>query len=391
LADSVTERALAAAARCVAERGVAATTLDAVAREAGVARATLYRHFPRGRQQLFDELVAHEVGRFFRELYAVVGHLETIAEVLERGLAHAHEAVSHHFLLQTVLREDPTVLEPGLSVAVESIEGRVADVLRPFLARGAVLDERADFLARMVLDYISTQGRWEFTDARQLRTLVRDELLAWTGSRSRRFASSPVRPLRRVLDPSVRGRVIDATLAEIAAGRYASFTVESIVRQTHASRATVYRTFPGGRESMVDAAVERESARLFAAVADAMASEESLQRCLLAGLTTMWSHVAEHDALRGFASSEPERLRRALRFEAATRAYYVASSFAQPLLGRWVDPETAGRLAEWTCRIVVSYWLVPASYLEIDDPDSVARFYGRHLAPGVEVMAAGSR
>ena len=387
---SVSERALDAAARCVARDGVAATTLDVVAREAGVARATLYRHFPGGRSQLFDELVAHEVGRFFRDLYDVVGHLDTIDEVLIRGLIHAHAAVSRHFLLQTVLREDPSILEPGLTVALSSIESQVAAVLRPFLPRATALDERADVLSRMALDYISTQGRWDLSDETRVGELVRDELLAWRGARTRTPGPARVRPLRRVHDVSVRGRVVEATLAEIAAGRFTQLH-RRVRRRAHARVARdVYRSFPGGRDAMIGAAVDREAARLFASVADAMASENSLHACLLAGLTTVWHHVAGHEAIRGFVTSEPERARRALRFESATRTYYVASSFASPLLGRWLDSAAAGRMAEWICRIVVSYWLTPAPYLDIADPVSVAQFYGRHLAPGVERMAAAA-
>ena len=390
MSDTVSERALLAAGRCVAHRGLAATSLDVIASEAGVSRATLYRHFPEGRRQLFDELVSYEVGRFFSDLYREVEGLSSIEEVLERGLRHAQHAVSKHFLLQTVLREDPAVLEPRLTVAMQTIESAVAEVFRPFLAPGALRDERADFLARMSLDYISTQGRWDFDDPTQLRQLVRDELLAWMQSPPRRFTPAEVRPLRRLKDDSVRSRVVVATLSEIAAGRLSSFTVASIVRSANVPRATLYRAFPGGRDAMISTAVEREGARLFAAVADAMASEDSLHSCLLAGLTTVWRHVARHDAIRGLCSSEPELVRRNLRFESASRTYYVASSFAQPLLGRWLDAETAGRLAEWICRIVVSYWLSPADYLDIADPPSVATFYGRHLAPGVQRMALGS-
>jgi AcrR family transcriptional regulator len=390
MSDSVTERALLAAGRCVAHRGIAATSLDVVASEAGVSRATLYRHFPDGRRQLFDQLVSFEVDRFFSELYREVEGLNTIEEVLERGLRHAHHAVSKHFLLQTVLREDPTILEPSLTVAMHTIESAVAEVFRPFLVAGPLRDERADFLARMSLDYISTQGRWNFDDPSELHQLVRDELLAWLDVKARRYGAAQARPLRKVRDDSIRSRVVEATLHEIAEGRLTSFTVASIVRRSGVSRATVYRAFPGGRDAMIATSVEREGARLFAAVADAMASEDSLHSCLLSGLTTVWRHVARHDAIRGLNESEPELVRRNLRFEAATRAYYVASSFAQPLLGRWLDAETAGRLAEWICRIVVSYWLAPASYLDVADAHSVATFYGRHLAPGVERLAASS-
>lgn len=391
MSDSVTERALAAAAVSVQHRGVAATTLDAVAREAGVGRATLYRHFPRGRRQLFDELVVHEVERFFIDLYGAVGHLDTITEVLVRGLLYAHEAVRRHALLQRILREDPSILEPGLSTAVQSIESQIAEVLRPFLPAGPHTDERADFLSRMSLDYISTQGRWDLTDEVQVRQLVEDELLAWTAPSRRRFASATVSPLRTVRDVSARGRVVDATLAEVAAGRFGEITIERLVTVSGVSRATVYRAFPGGRTGILGATRDREGARLFAAAADAMVSEDTLDGALLAGLTTMWRHVGENAVIAGFCASEPEVVRRSLRFEEASRTYYVASSFAQPLLVRWVDPETSARLAEWLCRVAVAYFMYPADYLDTLSAPSVATFYARHLAPGVAALAERGR
>jgi AcrR family transcriptional regulator len=370
---------------------VAATTLDAVAREAGVGRATLYRHFPKGRQQLFDELVIHEVERFFIDLYGAVEHLTTISDVLVRGLLHAHDAVSRHVLLQRILREDPNILEPGLTVAVQSIESQIAEVFRPYLPDGTHVDEHADFLARMSLDYVSTQGRWDLTNEAQVRELVEDELLSWTMASPRAVAPATVRPLRTVHDDSTRGRVIDATLNEVAGGRYSALTIDRLVQVSGVSRATIYRSFPGGRPGIIGAARDREGARLFAAAADAMVREDTLDGALLAGLTTMWRHVSDHAAIAGFCASDPEIVRRSLRFEEASRTYFVASSFAQPLLVRWVDPDTSGRLAEWLCRVAVAYFMFPAEYLDTQSPTSIASFYARHLSPGVSALAAHSR
>ena len=46
------------------------------------------------------------------------------------------------------------------------------------LAPGVDLDAAADFLARMVLSYISAPGRWDLEDPDQVARLVRFELLA---------------------------------------------------------------------------------------------------------------------------------------------------------------------------------------------------------------------
>jgi AcrR family transcriptional regulator len=390
VSDDLRERVLAAAGRCVADRGIAGTSVERVARQAGVSRATLYRHFPQGRTELFNELIAFEVERFFVGLRDAVAGLRTIDEVLEVGLRHAHRAVEHHFLLHAVLREDPGILEPSLSNTLHQVEHAVGAFVGALLPADRHLDERADVLARSILDYIGTEGRWRFDEPGQVRQLVRDELLAWRDADARRPHAARVRPLRPVEDANVRGRVVGVALDEVAHGRYATFTVESVARRASISRATLYRSFPGGRDSILEAAATSEGAHIFAAVADAMSGEGDLHGCLLAGLTTLWHHVGQHEALNGLLLSEPELIRRQLRFDAGARTYFVASSFAQPLLGRWVDSATAGRIAEWLCRIAVSYWLQPAPYLDITKPVSVATFYGRHLAAGVDRLAGAT-
>ena len=59
--SSQEERVADAAIRCVGRWGVAKTTLDDVAREAGCSRATVYRLFPGGKENLLDTAVRLEV------------------------------------------------------------------------------------------------------------------------------------------------------------------------------------------------------------------------------------------------------------------------------------------------------------------------------------------
>jgi hypothetical protein len=46
------------------------------------------------------------------------------------------------------------------------------------MSEGPELDMAADFLARMVLSYIASPGRWDLNDPEQVALLVRSELLA---------------------------------------------------------------------------------------------------------------------------------------------------------------------------------------------------------------------
>ena len=52
---SVRERVLEASLVCIGRYGLARTTVDGVAQAAGVSRATIYRHFPGGRDQIVKD------------------------------------------------------------------------------------------------------------------------------------------------------------------------------------------------------------------------------------------------------------------------------------------------------------------------------------------------
>ena len=183
VSPDVRERLLQATYDCVARWGFAKTTVEDAARAAGVSRATVYRYFPGGRDELFSAVVGWEFSRFFLRLYAEVSDADTLEEVMERGLMFAHHALVEHEVLQRVLVTEPDTLLPRLSTEADQTHTLVAQFLSPYLLRhgmteGADLDATADFLARMVLSYISSPGRWDLNDPEQVALLVRSELLA---------------------------------------------------------------------------------------------------------------------------------------------------------------------------------------------------------------------
>jgi AcrR family transcriptional regulator len=179
----VRERLLQATYDCVARWGLGKTTVEDAARAAGVSRATVYRYFPGGRDELLSAVVAWEFSRFFLRLYEEVSDAVTLEEVMERGLVFAHRALAEHEVLQRILVTEPEVLLPRMSTEADQTHTLVAAFLTPYLARhglpeGADREAAAGFLARMVLSYIGSPGRWDLGDATQVSLLVRSELLA---------------------------------------------------------------------------------------------------------------------------------------------------------------------------------------------------------------------
>jgi len=182
-AEAMSERILEATFACVDRWGIAKTTVEDAAREAGVSRATLYRYFPGGRDELIAAVVGFEFARFFDRLYDEVRDAASLEEVLERGIGFAHQAVVGHAVLQRILATEPELLEPTLTIEGSQILGAIAEFLVPYLERhelapGVDVAEAADFLARMALSHITSPGRWDLADPAQLARLVRVELLA---------------------------------------------------------------------------------------------------------------------------------------------------------------------------------------------------------------------
>jgi len=102
---------------------------------------------------------------------------------MERGLVFAHNAILEHEVLQRILQTEPEILLPRMTVEANETHKLVAAFLEPYLVRhgmaeGIDLDRAADFLARMVLSYIASPGRWDLNDPEQVALLVRSELLA---------------------------------------------------------------------------------------------------------------------------------------------------------------------------------------------------------------------
>jgi AcrR family transcriptional regulator len=176
-------RLLAAALVCFEREGMTATSMEDVATEAGLSRATVYRVFPGGRDQLVSETVTWEVGRFLARLGEAVEAEPDLVGRLSAGLRVGHRAIVEHELLQQALRTEPDQLMRELVEAGPLITGVVRGYVREqldrsVLAAGIDLDEAAGYVTRMLLSYLGSQGRWNLDDPIEVDRLVRTQLLA---------------------------------------------------------------------------------------------------------------------------------------------------------------------------------------------------------------------
>lgn len=177
------DRVLAATFAEVEANGLRGLTVEGVAARSGSSRATIYRHFPGGRDELVTSTIEREVGRFFVALIAeappeddVVGHLVGIVTGADRLLRH-------HSVLQRLLEEEAEAILPPLATIHPLIEDGLADHLQRIFARAALRPGvepagAADFCSRMVLSFVGSSGAWDLTDPAQVRDLVETHVLA---------------------------------------------------------------------------------------------------------------------------------------------------------------------------------------------------------------------
>ena len=183
---SLRDRLLAATYQCVMRFGLGKTTIEDVVKESGLSRATIYRQFPGGRDELLLETVGWELANYFNTLADHVRDAPDLEQLFERGLVFAHRSVTEHLVLRKILDTEPERLLPLLTVESAKTLPFIADFLHPYLVReaeqgrlrsGVEIDRAAEYLARAILSLINAPGRWDLDDPAQVRELVRGELL----------------------------------------------------------------------------------------------------------------------------------------------------------------------------------------------------------------------
>jgi AcrR family transcriptional regulator len=154
------DRILQAAFRCVADLGLARTTMEDVARAAGVSRQTIYRYFS-SKDQLVMALVQREEERFLDGVRAAFAADERLEDALFDGILFCLRFARGHPLLDRLLATDPETLLPYLTTKAAPTMLRAREAMVSLLASkewvsAALVESAADLLVRLSVSYAVT-------------------------------------------------------------------------------------------------------------------------------------------------------------------------------------------------------------------------------------------
>lgn len=186
---------LDAAKRCCERWGVQKVTIDDIATDAGVSRATLYRLFPGGKDVLFDALRLRELEDFFTRMSADIDGHADLETLLVRMVVAATRELRDDRHLALMLAAEPGETLSQLTVAgipriVHVASQFLVPLVEQYLPRRQSV-QIVEVLSRLVISYfLAPSDVVDFGDTASARHFVRTFLPAYIPAHT--LAHTPV-------------------------------------------------------------------------------------------------------------------------------------------------------------------------------------------------------
>ena len=184
--DETSTRILDAAHGLFCHIGIQRSTMEDVARRAGVSRITVYRRFTT-KAVLVDQVVRREVRRYFDQFLIDIEHAETAADRVVLGFVSSLRAFRRNPLIGRLMAADPNALVPSTigdgGRTLATVRAFVAGQLRSEQEAGNVssdvnVDIVAELMVRVCSSFLVIPSHIvDLDDDEQLRDLARQFLV----------------------------------------------------------------------------------------------------------------------------------------------------------------------------------------------------------------------
>lgn len=177
--DDIQKIILQAAKQCYLHYGVEKTGMQDIAREAKLARSTIYRYYPTA-DDLLLALISMEMQVMNRELSKKLARFERPEDVIVEGVVIALKAIPQHPLLSQVFAGDsssalrqkvwnsPAIVALGTDLMATVMQTSLEQGHLQQSVRSEVLIE---WVYRILLSFLSLPSNWVKTD-KQLRATL---------------------------------------------------------------------------------------------------------------------------------------------------------------------------------------------------------------------------
>lgn len=194
-------------------------------------------------------------------------------------------------------------------------------------------------------------------------------------------STAPTRDTDVDASEELSGRILDATVLLVARWGVAKTSLADVAKAAGCSRASVYRTFPGGKSELFLRLGQRELARYLQGVVVAMDGETHLRDALTAGLVAAADGLERHDGAQFVLRHEPGLLLPFLGFKRVEILYAHTAGAVGPHLERFMSTERARWCAEWGARTFLAYLFDPDPAADLTDRDATRRLIEQFVLP----------
>jgi AcrR family transcriptional regulator len=175
-------------------------------------------------------------------------------------------------------------------------------------------------------------------------------------------------------------RILDAAKHCCEQWGVAKVTIDDIAAASGASRATIYRLFPGGKDVLFESLRIRELTEFFdvltAAVDDHSPTGDSVDdltafdSLIVRLVTTATAELRADERLAIMLATAPGDTLGNLTVDGLPRIIDAASDYLNPLVKPYIEPADPSLLIDLLVRLTISYFLAPSHLVDLGDPGS---------------------